>query len=221
MEFVLLGLLLLAFPVIAIVALVKVIDAAERLSVLERRLAALEPSPVIVRGSVPPQPEAPPAPAAAAAEPPPPPLEPEPEPPPEPATPVEPPAPAAEPEPEIGFEERFGTRWTVWIGGVALALGGIFLVKYTIEAGLIGPRLRLIFGALLAAALVVAGEWTRRQEQVTGFAGIPIAHIPSILTAAGTTIAYATVYAAYALYEYLNPGVAFVLLGAVDRKSVV
>ena len=56
--------------------------------------------------------------------------------------------PAAEPERVVSFEEKFGTRWTVWIGGVALALGGIFLVKYSIEAGLIGPRLRLFFGAL-------------------------------------------------------------------------
>ena len=62
------------------------------------------------------------------------------------------------------FEEQFGTRWVVWIGGLALALGGIFLVHYSIEAGLIGPRLRLFFGALLAAALVAAGEWTRRAE---------------------------------------------------------
>ena len=43
-------------------------------------------------------------------------------------------------EPEKSFEERFGTRWVVWIGGLALALGGIFLVQYSIEAGLIGPR---------------------------------------------------------------------------------
>jgi uncharacterized membrane protein len=41
------------------------------------------------------------------------------------------------------------------------------------------------------------------------------ADIPSILTAAGTVVAYATVYAAYALYEFLPPGVAFILLGIV------
>ena len=101
------------------------------------------------------------------------------------------------------FEERFGTRWVVWIGGVALALGGIFLVRYSIEAGLLGPKVRLFLGALLATALVAAGEWARRQEKLSGFAGLPSAHIPSILTAAGTTVAYATVYAAYALYGFL------------------
>ena len=53
-----------------------------------------------------------------------------------------------------------------------------------------------------------------------GFAGLPTAHIPSILTAAGTTVAYATVYAAYGLYEFLDPAVAFVLLGAVALATL-
>ena len=44
---------------------------------------------------------------------------------------------------------------------------------------------------------------------------MPRAHIPSILTAAGTTIAYADIWAAYVLYEFLSPGAAFVLLGLV------
>ncbi len=113
------------------------------------------------------------------------------------------------------FEERFGTRWAVWVGGIALALGGIFLVQYSIEQGLIGPGTRILLGALFAAALIAAGEWARRNEKLSGIAGIPTAHIPGILTAAGTTVAYADVYAAYGLYDFLAPGVAFVLLGLV------
>ena len=231
MEFLLLGLLLLSFPIIAIVALVKTINITDRLRALEQRFAALERRVAAAPGAAPPPPETPaaepPEPAAAAE-----PVSPQ-EPPPEPeAAPPEPvaapPAAAppaqgaaqAEPEYVVSLEERFGTRWTVWIGGVALALGGIFLVKYSIEAGLIGPRLRLFFGALLAAALVAAGEWARRQEKITGFTGLPTAHIPSILSAAGTTVAYATVYAAHALYGFLNPGFAFVLLGVVALATL-
>src|SRR5215831_9614402 len=150
MEFFFLGLLVLAFPVIAIVALVKTVNINERLRAIEARFAALEAR---VAGSAAPAPNAPPrpepvvaspepAPSAPPAPPPPPP------PPPSPPPPVEAvaaaPAPSAEqpaPEHVASFEEQFGTRWTVWIGGVALALGGIFLVKYSIEAGLIGPGL--------------------------------------------------------------------------------
>ena len=124
------------------------------------------------------------------------------------------------PPPTIGFEERFGTQWAVWVGGLALALGGIFLVRYSIEAGLLGPGVRVFLGALLALALIAAGEWARRTERLAGIAGLPSAHIPSILTAAGTIVAYATVYAAYALYDFLNPGVAFVLLGVVALATL-
>src|SRR6185312_3819521 len=111
--------------------------------------------------------------------------------------------------------ERLGTRWVVWIGGLALALGGFFLVRYSIEAGLIGPRVRIFCGGLFALALLVAGEWTRRKESISDIVALPIANIPAILTAAGTAVAFATVYAAYALYDFLAPATAFVLLGMV------
>ena len=97
---------------------------------------------------------------------------------------------AANPAPDFGdLEKRFGTQWVVWVGGVALALGGIFLVRYSIEAGPVRPGLRVFFGALLAAALVGLGELARRREIIAGIADLPTAaHIPSILTAAGTTV---------------------------------
>jgi uncharacterized membrane protein len=145
-----------------------------------------------------------------AAPPPPPPLAPPPPPPPLP--------PAA--APARSFEERFGASWVVWIGGVALALGGIFLVQYSIEAGLIGPAVRVFLGGLLAAALIAGGEWTRRREFSSGLANIPTAHIPSILTAAGTTVAFATIYAAYAVYGFLSPAAAFILLGIVALATL-
>ena len=231
---VLLGLLVLALPVMAIIAFFKslaqggqlrAIDA--RLRVIEGKLGVETPSPFV---AAPRPPRAPSAPAAAA---------------PAPAvsapatsatpTPavapaqapfvaqtIRPPRPPLPPKPEreTSFEELFGTRGVVWVGGVALALGGIFLVRYSIEAGLIGPGLRIFFGALLAAALIAAGEWMRRKENKSDVAGVPTAHIPSILTAAGTTVAYATVYAAYALYNFLPPAAAFILLGAVALATL-
>ena len=78
-----------------------------------------------------------------------------------------------------------------------------------------GPASRCCSAPLLALALIAAGEWTRRHEILTGVTGLPKAHIPSVLTAAGTAIAYADAYAAYALYGFIGPAVAFVLLGAV------
>ncbi|WP_315741671.1 MULTISPECIES: DUF2339 domain-containing protein [unclassified Bradyrhizobium] len=122
---------------------------------------------------------------------------------------------AAPPAAAQGFEERIGTRWVVWIGGLALALGGFFLVRYSIEAGLVGPAVRVTLGGLFALALLGSGDWARRKESLSQIAPLPIANIPAILTAAGTAVAFATVYAAYALYDFLAPATAFVLLGIV------
>jgi uncharacterized membrane protein len=124
---------------------------------------------------------------------------------------VPPPLPQAPP----GFEERVGTRWVVWLGGLTLALGGFFMVRYSIDAGLLGPGVRTWLGGAFAAALLAAGEWTRRKENTSAIQGLPIANIPAILTAAGTAVAFATVYAAYALYDFLAPATAFILLGLV------
>ena len=223
----------LATPLIAIAALVVALLQAGAIRRLEARLRGLELS-----GAREPRAQAPaPRPPTAAA-PPPAPLITTPEPTPAPATetpadagprsPAPPPplppsvssvppvaaAPPGAPRPG-GFEERFGTRWVVWVGGIALALGGIFLVRYTIQQGLIGPSVRIALGALLAVALVAAGDWLRRSARLAGIPGLPSADIPSILTAAGTVVAYATVYAAYALYHFLPPGAAFILLGIV------
>ena len=219
---VILVLLALAFPVIAVVALVMVVDLRGLVRRLEQRVIALErpapPGPAPVRTEPAPPPPPRPAPQVAAAAEPvgaaPPPPPPTASPPPPPSVPITPPHSPPPPQ-QIGFEERFGTRWVVWVGGVALALGGIFLVRYTIQQGLIGPGVRIFLGALLSAALVAAGEWTRRRENLSGLPGLPSANIPSVLTAAGTTVAYATVYAAYALYGFLPPPIAFVLLGIV------
>ena len=122
-----------------------------------------------------------------------------------------PPLPQAEP----GFEERIGTRWVVWVGGLTLALGGFFMVRYSIDAGLLGPGVRTLLGGAFALALLAAGEWTRRKESISAIEALPIANIPAILTAAGTAVAFATVYAAYALYGFLAPATAFILLGLV------
>src|SRR5882757_4929708 len=123
--------------------------------------------------------------------------------------------PAAASQPGPGFEERIGTRWVVWVGGLTLALGGFFMVRYSIDAGLLGPGVRTLLGGLFALALLAAGEWTRRKESISAIEALPIANIPAILTAAGTSVAFATVYAAYALYGFLVPATAFILLGLV------
>jgi uncharacterized membrane protein len=229
MEIALAVLLVLSFPVIAIVALVLAIGARDRVRLLEAQFAAFKklqpvgaaatmappatapmPTPQPSQAAEPPRP-APPPPDAIPADPIPRPAASVP-----PTPPLSPPAPPAPSSPPpMGWEERLGTQWTVWVGGIALALGGYFLVRYSIEQGWFGPGMRVFLGGLLALALIGAGEWARRKENLADIVSVPSAHIPSILTAAGTAVAYADVWAAYALYEFIGSGTAFVLLGIV------
>ena len=118
------------------------------------------------------------------------------------------------------IEQAIGARWSVILGGIAVALGAIFLVRYTIEAGLLGPGARIAAAALFSAALFGAGEWLRRRDTRLNLPAIANADIPGILTGAGAIGAFATVYAAYALYGFIGPAVAFVLLTAVGLASL-
>ncbi|HXZ45729.1 MAG TPA: DUF2339 domain-containing protein [Pseudolabrys sp.] len=208
-------LLLLAIPVISIAALMMVLSVRDRVRRLENRIAELDRSQPASPIAAPAPVFAPPEETVSAVEPAPPVIE-------EPVQPAAAPAPAASAATPSSatLEEKFGTQWVVWVGGLALALGGIFLVRYTIEQGLLGPGMRIFLGGVFAAILVTAGEWARRKEIAAGISGIPSQHVPSILTAAGTVVAYATVYAAFALYGFLSPAAAFVLLGLVALATL-
>lgn len=127
--------------------------------------------------------------------------------------------PPAHPEPRRAyaprsFEEALGAQWTVWIGGVALALGALLLVRYSIDQGWFGPATRIAAGLTFAAALVAAGEYLRRKE-------IALSQIPAVLTAAGTVSAFGSIYAAHALYGFVGPAFAFVALGAVGLACML
>jgi uncharacterized membrane protein len=122
-----------------------------------------------------------------------------------------------------GLEALVGGRLSVLLGGLALALGGVFLVSYTIEAGLLGPAARVFLGVLLAALLAGAGEYLRRSEQPLPAAartGGLTPYIPGALTAAAIVTALATIYAAHALYGFIGAIPAFVLLAAVSFAAL-
>ena len=118
------------------------------------------------------------------------------------------------------IETALGTRWAVWVGGLALALGGIFLVRYTIEAGIFGPSVRLTAAGLLGLLLVAGGEFIRRTGFQMPVEGVQSAYVPGILTAAGAFTLFGTIYAAHGLYGFIGPAPAFVLLAIVGLATI-
>lgn len=213
--FILLGaLFLLGIPVAAVAGFVIALESRKRLGIVEARLAIAEArlsgldlgTAGAVETRIEPLPEQAPAPIGE----------------PVPTAPLRDDTP--EPVPlaaRQNLEERLGTRWSVLVGGLALALGGVFLVRTAIVEGLVGPAARVGLGALLALVLVGLGEAARRRTRDWRIPGLGLAHAPAALTAAGAVTAFAVAYAAYALYGFLPPATAFLLLGAIGVASMV
>lgn len=186
---------------------------------LKARLAALEPpAPPVEEAAVGPAPaEAEASPGGAEAP------EPRLEPAPEPERVEEPAAPPA-PAPAASrpaLEELLTVRWAVWLGAGTVALAAVFLVRYSIEQGLLGPTVRIALGLLLGLVLLAGAEWARRFEPAVPLLNdVPRARLPAALAAAGVVALYASVYAGFELYDLVSPGIAFAAMGAIAALSL-
>lgn len=118
------------------------------------------------------------------------------------------------------LESTIGARWAVWVGGIALAFGGIFMVKYSIESGLLSPGVRLILAALFGLALIAAGEAIRRRAAPVLGNAFQNAMIPGVLTAAGVVALFGSTYAAHGVYGFIGPATAFVLLALISLATL-
>lgn len=119
---------------------------------------------------------------------------------------------AAKPAAKRGeaIESQFTMRIAVWLGAVAFFLAGVFLVKYTFDAGLLGPKVRIILGACFGVVLLGVGEWLRRRN----------ARIAEGLTAAGVAELYAVTLAALNLYHFIGETTGFVLLAVITAAAI-
>jgi len=127
---------------------------------------------------------------------------------------------AFEPAPRRDIETALGTRWAVWVGGLALALGGVFLIRQAIESGFFGPGMRLAAAALFGIALGIVGEVARRRGFRAPVGGLDGAYVPAILTAAAAFTLFAAVFAAYGIYGFIGTVPAFVLLGGLALATI-
>lgn len=130
----------------------------------------------------------------------------------EPTTAEMPPTPDAPPSDDEGqrrvnFEELFGRRLPVWGGAIALALAGFFLVKYSIEVGLVTPTVRCVLGLLFSIGLIGSAEAARRLPKL---AADP--RVAQALSGAGIATLYGTAYMATTLYALVTPTTGFIAM---------
>jgi uncharacterized membrane protein len=138
----------------------------------------------------------------------------------EPAAPAEMPAPPVAAAPRVGWEQLLVEHWLVWLGGAAMALGGAFLVKLSIDYGLLTPLVRVVLGILLGIGLSFGAEWVRRHDLPEDGDFDAASYVPQALAAAGAATVFASLYAAHALYDFLPAGPAFALLAVTAGATV-
>ncbi len=100
-----------------------------------------------------------------------------------------------------------------WIGGGALALGGLLLVAYAAQAGVFTPELRILSAGGLGLVTLALGEALRRGVWAKASPNLLVA---ALTTGAGSAILYAAIWAAYGLYGFIPGGVAALMLAGVS-----
>jgi len=146
--------------------------------------------------------------------------EPEPREEPQPAEPFAPePEPSAEPDDEaergFGFEELFGRRLPIWAGGITLAVAGVLIVRYSIEAGLLSPLVRFVAGLLFGGGLIAAAELALRLEE-----RVRDPRVRQALAGAGIATLYASILVGVNLYALIGPATAFAAMAVVTALAM-
>jgi uncharacterized membrane protein len=109
------------------------------------------------------------------------------------------------------LEERIGSNWLIWIGSIALALAGIFLVKYTFDRNLLTPAVRIAMGLLFGVVLLAGGQWLQRSYQ----------RLAQGMSGAGIAVLYASLLAGVNLYDLIPRPVGFAFMALTTAVAVI
>ena len=120
-----------------------------------------------------------------------------------------------EPARGFSFEDIFGRRLPIWAGGITLAIAGMLIVKYSIDAGLISPVVRVISGLVFGVALIGGAEVALRQHEK-----VRDPRVRQALSGAGIASLYGAILIAANLYGLIDPLVAFLGMAAVTALAM-
>lgn len=137
---------------------------------------------------------------------------------------------AVEPEPDGIFEEEAARseslgglferlvagKLLIWLGGIALFLAAVFLIRYSIEMGLTTPRQRMIAAAIFGFALVGLGEYARGGRPFAGDV-----RFAQSFVGAGVAILYATAYGSYSFYHLIDSPTASGVMLAITAGALI
>lgn len=112
------------------------------------------------------------------------------------------------------FERLVAGRLLIWLGGIALVVAAVYLIRYSIEVGLVTPELRMIASAVFGFVLLAAGEYARAGR----LADDP--RFAQVFVGAGLAVLYLTTYGSHVLHGLIGPGTASALMLAVTGAAL-
>ncbi|MEA3032842.1 MAG: hypothetical protein QOH86_858, partial [Sphingomonadales bacterium] len=130
--------------------------------------------------------------------------------------------PPAAPSPALteslgGLFERFvGGRLLIWAGGIALAVAGLFLVRFSIQIGLITPPVQMGLAALFGLLLLALGEWARSRP-----GAVPDMRVAQALVGAAILVLYATAYGSFIVHHLIGRGTTSALLSMMTAVALI
>ena len=111
------------------------------------------------------------------------------------------------------FILHLSKHWMIWVGGASIGFAGIFLVKYSMDSGWLGPMARIVVGFITGILLHVAAYLLHIRKGPN--------QVFAALAGGASLVLYAVVLAALHLYQFFEPSWAFILLAVVSLLTMV
>ncbi|WP_211918925.1 DUF2339 domain-containing protein [Vibrio sp. B1REV9] len=114
-------------------------------------------------------------------------------------------------------------NWLVWVGALAMLMGGGYLVQVIGSHIEFSPIMRVSIALSVSLVTVLLGEWFHRREQKSldrakraqGFT-----YVPAAISGTGLTGIYCTVIFAFVFYQMLTPGASLLMLASAAFFSL-
>ncbi len=141
--------------------------------------------------------------------------------PPVPGPPAAKPAEPAGPSPSLAsrFENLFGKTLPIWAGGLTLAIAGVLIVRYAIDAGFFAriftPGVQIVTGLIFGFLLIGGAEYAWRNED-----RLRDIRVPQALSGAGIATLYAAIMVAANVYGLIGPLLAFLALALITAAAL-
>ncbi|MGF1864132.1 DUF2339 domain-containing protein [Enterovibrio norvegicus] len=117
----------------------------------------------------------------------------------------------------------FQENWLVWVGAIAMLIGGGYLVQVIGSRIEFSPVMRVAIAFTLSALTIAVGEWFHRREQkdeTQGKRASSFSYVPAAITGTGLTGIYCTVIFAFVVYQMLAPTTSLVILATAAFSSL-